>query len=90
MHRGTARFIDRGEVGLDHMGDDIAGMNADPDLKPGIIEQLDAADQFDAGMAGHHCVVVVGMWRSEQRNQAVAALLADDAAVAANGDAHRV
>ena len=90
MDRRSARLIDRGEIGLDHMRDDIAGMNTDPDLKAGIVEQLDAADQFDPGVAGHRRMVIVGMRRAEQRDQAVAALLADDAAVAPNRNAHGI
>ena len=33
MDRRPACFIDRGEVSLDDMRDDIAGVNADPDVK---------------------------------------------------------
>ena len=53
MDRRTAGFIDRGEIGLDDMGDDIAGMNADPDLQRRIVQELDAANQFDRRMTGH-------------------------------------
>ncbi len=44
MDRRAARFIDRGEVGLYDMGDDITGMNANPDLKRRIFQQLDTAN----------------------------------------------
>ena len=89
MDRRTARFIDRGEVGLDHMGDDIAGMNPDPDQKRRIVQQLDPANQFDRRVTGHDGVIVVGMRGAKKRDQPVAAFLADDSAVAANGGAHR-
>ena len=88
MDRRAARFIDRGEVGLDDMGDDITGMNADPDLKRRIVQQLDPANQFDRRVTGHDGVIVIRVRRTKKRDQPVAALLADDSAVAANRGPH--
>ena len=88
MDRRTAGFIDRGEIGLDDMGDDIAGMNADPDPQRRIVQELDAVNQFDGRMTGHDGMIVIRVRRTKKRDQAVAAFLADDAAVAANRDAH--
>ena len=72
------------------MGDDITGVNADPDPQPGIVQQFDAANQFDRRVTGHHGMIVIGMRRTKQRDKAVAALLADDAAVATDGGPHGV
>jgi len=65
-------------------------MNADPHLKGRIIQELDAANELETRLAGHDSVIVVRVRRSEQGNEAVAALLADDTPVAANCDAHSV
>ena len=70
------------------MRDDIAGVNADPDVKLRIFQQLDAPHELDAGMTGHNGVVVVCVRRTKQRNQPVAAFLADDPAVTTNCRAH--
>ena len=89
MDRRAAGFVDRGEVGLDDVGDDIAGMNADPDLERRIVQQLDPANQLDRRVTGHDGMIVVRVRRTKKRDQPVAAFLADNAAVAANGGAHR-
>ena len=88
MDRRTARFIDRGEIGLDDVGYDIAGMNADANPQRRIVQEFDAVDQFDRRMTGHDRMIVIRVRRTKKRDQAVAAFLADDAAVAANRDAH--
>ena len=72
------------------MRDDIAGMNANPHMEPGIIQELDAAHQLQTGLAGHDGMIVVGVRRTEQRDQAIAAFLADDAAVAPDRYSHGV
>ena len=88
MNRRTARLIDRGKVRLNDMGHDVAGMNPHPDLKRRVVQQLDTVDQFGCRVTGHDGVIVVRVRRTEKRDQAVAALLADDAAVAAHRCAH--
>ena len=89
MDRRATGLIDRGQVRLDGVGDHIARMQPDPHMKFRVVQKPDAADHFDRRMASHHGMVVVGLRRAEQRDQAVAALLADDAAVAADGRPHR-
>ena len=63
-------------------------MQSDPNMETRIIEQIDAPDHFDGRMTGHDGMVVVSVRRTKQRNQAVAALLADNAPVAAHRRAH--
>ena len=88
VDRRPACFIDRREVSFDDMRDDIAGVNADPDVKLRIFQQLDTPHELDGCMTGHNGVVVVCVRRTKQRNQPVAAFLADDPAVATNCRAH--
>ncbi|WP_247835864.1 hypothetical protein [Bradyrhizobium sp. 200] len=88
MDRRPACFIDRREIGFDDMRDDIAGVNADPDLKARIFQPLDTPHEFDGRVTGQNGVVVVCVRRPKQRNQSVAAFLADDPAVATNRRAH--
>ena len=88
MDRRPACFIDGREVGFDHMRDDIAGVKPDPDVKPRILQQLDAPHQFDRRVTGHDGMIVVRMRRAKQCNQPVATFLADDSAVTANRRAH--
>ncbi len=88
MNRRAARFINRGEVGLYDVGDDITGMNANPDLKCRIVQELDAANQFDRRVTGHHGMIVVSTRCPKKRDKAVAAFLADNSTVAANGGTH--
>jgi hypothetical protein len=88
MDRRAARLIDGGEVRLDDMGDDIARMDANADAQPRIVQQLDAANQFNRRVTGHDGVIIVCVRRAKQRDQAVATFLAHDATVAANRRAH--
>ncbi len=71
------------------MGDDVTGVNADPDVKTGILQQFDAPDQLDGRMTGHDGVIVVRVRCTKQRDQPIAALLADDTAIAPDRRAHR-
>ena len=88
VDRRPACFIDRREVSFDDMRDDIAGVNADPDVKVRIFQQLDTPHELDGCVTGHNGVVVVCVRRTKQRNQPIAAFLADDPAVATNCRAH--
>src|ERR1700734_2021564 len=90
MNRRAARFVDRREVGFDDMGYNITRMNADADLKVGIVQQLDIANQLDRRLAGHDSMIVVCMRRPEKRDQAVPAFLADNSAVAPNRVTHGI
>ena len=65
VDRRTAGFIDRGEIGLDDMGDDIAGMNAHPDPQRRIVQELDAVNQFDGRVTGHDGMIVIGVRRTK-------------------------
>ena len=88
VDRRPACFIDRREVSFDDMRDDIAGVNADPDVKARIFQQLDTPHELDGGVTGHNGVVVVRVRRTKQRNQSVATFLADNPAAATNCRAH--
>ena len=70
------------------MRDDIAGMNADPNVKLRIVQQLDTPDELEGCMTGQDGVIVVRMRRAERGNQPVTTFLADDASAAANCRAH--
>jgi len=72
MDRRPARLVDRRKVSLDDVGDDVARMNADPNAQARIVQQLDAANQFDRRVAGHDGMIVVCVRRTKERDQAVA------------------
>jgi len=48
MDGGPASLVDRGEIGLDHVGDDKARVHTDPYVETGIIQLSDAAYEFGA------------------------------------------
>ena len=89
MLGGAADLVDLGEFAGDHVGHDMAGVDADPDLKGGITEAGDAPDQLDRGMARQRRMVVVRDRCAEHRGKPVAQLLADDAAKLPYGSPHR-
>ncbi|MBA7464844.1 hypothetical protein ES707_00002 [subsurface metagenome] len=88
MNRRSARLIDGGKVGFDGVGDDVTRMQPNPHEQCRVVQQLDTANQLNSSVAGHHRMVVVGVWGTEQRDQPVATFLADDSAVAANRRSH--
>ena len=85
-----ARLVDRGQIGFDHVGHDIARVDADPHMEAGVIQLSDAANEFGRCLARHDGMIVVGVRSPEQRNQAISALLADDTAVTAHRTAHGI
>jgi len=72
------------------VGYDIARVDADPHMEAGVIQLSDAANEFGSCLARHDGMIVVGVRSPEQRNQAISALLADDAAVTADRAAHGI
>ncbi len=69
MLGGTADLVDLGELAGDHVGDDMPGVETDPDLKAGIAEADDAPDQLDRRMAGQGRMVVVRDRGAEHRGK---------------------
>ncbi len=63
-------------------------MNANPDLKRRILQQLDPANQFDGGMTGHDGMIVIGVRGAKKGDQAVTPLFADDPAAAPDRGTH--
>jgi hypothetical protein len=88
MLGGSADLVDFGELAGDHVGDDMAGMEADPHLKSGIAEAADTPDKLDGCVARQRRVVVVGNRGAEDRRQSISQLLADDAAKLTYGGPH--
>jgi hypothetical protein len=86
--RGAADLVDLGEFAGDHVGDDQSGVEADPDLQPGIAQAGDAPHQRNGGVAGERRMVVIRHRRPEDGRDTVTHFLADDAAKLANGAAH--
>ena len=89
MLRRAADLVDLGKFAGDHVGDDEPGMQADPDLEPGIAQAFDAPDQFEGGVAGQRRMIVIRDRRAEHGRQPVPQFLADDAAELAHGGPHR-
>jgi hypothetical protein len=86
--RGSADLVDLGEFAGDHVGHDQSGVEAYPNLKPGIAQTGDAPYQRNGGMAGERRVIVIRHGRPKDGREAVAHFLADDAAKLTDGAAH--
>ena len=90
MHIGARRVIGLIQAVLNRLDDDLAGMNADADL------QIRIADAFDAFLHGESSettadgVILVRLRGAEQRHDAVALRLVDDAVVADHGLVHGI
>ena len=88
MLRGSADLVDLGEFAGDHVGDDQSGVQAYPNLQPGIAEAGDAPHQRNGGVAGERRMIVIRHRRPEDGREAITHFLADDAAELTNGAAH--
>jgi hypothetical protein len=67
----------------------MAGMEADPHLKPGIAQAADAPNQLDGRVTGQGRMVVIRDRGAEDSGKPVTQLLADDAAKLAYRASHR-
>ena len=83
-----ADLVDLGEFAGDHVGHDMARVEANADLKSGIAEAADTPDQLNGRVAGQRRMVVVGNRGAEYGGQPVAQLLANDAAELAHRASH--
>ncbi|MHC2160646.1 hypothetical protein ACVL5V_003067 [Bradyrhizobium ottawaense] len=84
-----ADLIDLGEFAGDHVGDHMARVEPDPDLKTGIAQAANTPDELDGRVASERRVVVVGDRGTEHGGQPVSQLLADNATELAHRSSHR-
>src|SRR4051794_27494974 len=84
----AADLVDLGELAGDHVGNDMAGVETNPDLKPGITKARDAPNQFYRSVAGQGRMIVVRNGGTEHGGKAVAQFLADDTAELPNRPPH--
>ena len=59
----------------------MAGVEADPHLKSGVAEAVNAPDKFDGSVAGQGRMIIVGDRGTKDRCQSVSKLLADTVTV---------
>src|SRR5581483_320958 len=90
MHIGAGGIIGLVKAMLDRLDDDLAGMHPDADLQIRIVDPLDAVLHGDSGKATAHGVIFVRLRRAEQRHDAVALRLVDDAVIAEHGFVHEL
>ncbi|MHC2633492.1 hypothetical protein ACVME5_006175 [Bradyrhizobium liaoningense] len=87
--RGTTDLVDLGELAGDHVGNDMAGVQADPHLKTGVTQACDSPHELDRRVTGHRRMIVVRNGSAEHRRKPIAQLLADDAAELPDRPSHR-